>query len=444
LNKIFLSLMLLVSGASLFAQYPDVSIYEIQTVPPGGDESPLLDDTVHVCGIVTVGTDIFYAGSGVSFFMQDSEGGPFSGIMVYCAFSDSIPSLVRGDSICFLGVVSEYSWPYDPPYNSNTTEIIILPGSFELISHGHPLPPPMIITAEMIDSTNGADSLAEQYEACPVRVCYATVDSVVVYTTTSIWVCHDTTSHQFIVREASDSIDYLPPPVTNFRFVQGIIYQRFGAYNVQSVYMDNLGFFGYHEGFWHWPEYPSEDDTIFFYLVTPGESDIVSATLYLRFNLGSWMGNQMIPITDTLFNLIIPPMSAGTRFDYYLEMEDSSGNIRTDPLEAPWNFYTLWVESPEGIADEELSLPNNIMLYQNYPNPFNASTTITFTLPKASFVTLKVFDLLGREVAILTESQLVKGAHSVNFKDMNLAGGIYFYQLRTDEFTQTKRMILIK
>ena len=100
-------------------------------------------------------------GQAYCFFMQDSQGGPFSGIMAYCPDSDLIPSLIRGDSVCFLGVISEFTWPYDPPFYCNMTEIIILPGSFELISQSHSLPPPMIITAGIINSTNGADSLAE-------------------------------------------------------------------------------------------------------------------------------------------------------------------------------------------------------------------------------------------------------------------------------------------
>ncbi|MCP4583059.1 MAG: T9SS type A sorting domain-containing protein [candidate division Zixibacteria bacterium] len=443
MRRLFLSILLLSWVASIFAQYPDVSIYDIQEVPPGGDESLLLDDTVYVCGIVTVGTGIYYAGSGATFYLQDSEGGPFSGIIAYCPDSDSIPSLVPGDSVCFLGVISEYSWPYDPPYSSSMTEIFIFWESFELISHGHPLPEPMIITAEEIDSSE-ADSLAEQYEACLVRVCYATVDSVIPYTSTSTWICHDTTDHRFMVRDASDSIDYLPPPGTHFRYVQGVIYHRFNNFNVQPAYMSHLELFGYPGHFWHWPEYPVEGDTVYFYLVPFEDFEIVRATLYYRLNIAPFSSEDMIPITDTLYNCFIPPMEDSTRVDYYLVMEDSSGNIRTEPTEAPWNFYTFWVEEPVGIADKEPSLPKSIILNQNYPNPFNASTTLSFILPDASFVTLSVYDLLGHRVATLVETYLSSGYHSVSFDMPELASGLYFYQIRAGDYTESMKMHLLK
>lgn len=441
MNKIILSLLLLLPGVALFAQYPDVSIYEIQEVPVGQDSSLLLDDTVHVCGIVTVGTNVFYTGAGVSFYMQDSEGGPFSGIFVYYPYSEPLPLLVPGDSVCFIGLITEHTWPYDPPYTCNMTEIYIVPGSFELISHGHPLPPSMIITAEMIDSTGGADSLAEQYEACLVKLYEAIVDSVILYTTTSTWICHDTTSHQFIVREASDSIDYVPMIGFTFRYIQGVIYHRFGAYCIQPAYWNDLGYIGQ---LWHQPQQPCESDTIYFYLIVPDFIELVRADLYYRINLSGWISGPMIPADDSSYNYILPPMMAGTRVDYCATLEDTAGNIITIPMVAPWNFYSFTVDEPQGTVDDESSLPNQIRLCQNYPNPFNASTSITFNLTEASFVSLTIYDLLGREVAKPMEKQLAKGANSVVLKDLNLAGGIYFYQLRTGDFTQTKRMTLLK
>lgn len=84
------------------------------------------------------------------------------------------------------------------------------------------------------------------------------------------------------------------------------------------------------------------------------------------------------------------------------------------------------------------------MLYQNYPNPFNPSTTISFSIPKHEHVTLKVFNILGREVTTLVNDELNPGEHSISFSAKDLASGIYFYRLTTSTFSETKPMVVIK
>jgi hypothetical protein len=83
-------------------------------------------------------------------------------------------------------------------------------------------------------------------------------------------------------------------------------------------------------------------------------------------------------------------------------------------------------------------------LTQNYPNPFNPTTTIDFTIPKAGNVTLKVYDALGREVATLVNGFKTAQSYQVQFDASRLASGVYFYTLHTDNFNQTKKMILMK
>jgi len=90
------------------------------------------------------------------------------------------------------------------------------------------------------------------------------------------------------------------------------------------------------------------------------------------------------------------------------------------------------------------SLPERFELYQNYPNPFNPSTTITFALPKASHVTLKVYNLLGQEVATLVNETLGPGTYERIFNAEGLPSGVYFYQLRTGGLLATKKMILVR
>jgi hypothetical protein len=100
--------------------------------------------------------------------------------------------------------------------------------------------------------------------------------------------------------------------------------------------------------------------------------------------------------------------------------------------------------------EKENVLPASFALSQNYPNPFNPSTTIKFTIPnvettrQAVSITLKVYDILGREVATLVNGEKSPGTYEVKFNAGNLGSGMYFYQLKTGNFSETKKMLLLK
>jgi len=83
-------------------------------------------------------------------------------------------------------------------------------------------------------------------------------------------------------------------------------------------------------------------------------------------------------------------------------------------------------------------------LSRNYPNPFNPSTTISFSLPKSAFLTLKVYNTLGQEVASLVNGEAAIGRHEVRRDAGNMPSGVYFYQLRAGEFQQMQKMMLMK
>ncbi len=83
-------------------------------------------------------------------------------------------------------------------------------------------------------------------------------------------------------------------------------------------------------------------------------------------------------------------------------------------------------------------------MFQNYPNPFNPATTINYQLPKTGFVTIKIYDILGKEVATLVNEQKTQGRYSVNFDASRLASGVYIYQLRANDYVSSKKMLLLK
>ena len=97
-----------------------------------------------------------------------------------------------------------------------------------------------------------------------------------------------------------------------------------------------------------------------------------------------------------------------------------------------------------GITHNGSGIPNTFSLEQNYPNPFNPATKIGFAIPQGGFVMLKIYDMLGREVEQLVNSEMKPGSYTVTFDASKYSTGIYFYKLISGSFTQTKKMMLVK
>ncbi len=95
-------------------------------------------------------------------------------------------------------------------------------------------------------------------------------------------------------------------------------------------------------------------------------------------------------------------------------------------------------------VDDDKLLPVEFSLEQNYPNPFNPSTTISFTIPQKEVVTLKIYDLMGEEVAVILNEEKPAGSYSVSFDASHLSSGIYFYKIKAGSFIEAKKMVLMK
>jgi hypothetical protein len=108
------------------------------------------------------------------------------------------------------------------------------------------------------------------------------------------------------------------------------------------------------------------------------------------------------------------------------------------------DFAQLPITGASSINDDSSPKPTRFELAQNYPNPFNPTTTIRYQLPTATTVKLSVFDMLGRELATLVNARQPAGMYQVNFDARGLASGVYLYRLTTPEFTETKKMMLVK
>ena len=99
---------------------------------------------------------------------------------------------------------------------------------------------------------------------------------------------------------------------------------------------------------------------------------------------------------------------------------------------------------PTAVNDGTSKLPVAYKLDQNYPNPFNPSTTINYSIPKASIVTIKIFNIIGQEVKTLVNENKSPGNYSLRFNAANLSSGVYFYSLRAENYFQVKKMLLLK
>ena len=102
------------------------------------------------------------------------------------------------------------------------------------------------------------------------------------------------------------------------------------------------------------------------------------------------------------------------------------------------------LKEPNSVIDENYDQLNTLNLYQNYPNPFNPTTSIQYAVGSMQFVQLKVYDVLGNEIATLVNEEKPAGNFEVEFDARNLTSGIYFYQLRAGEYLETRKMILLR
>lgn len=167
--------------------------------------------------------------------------------------------------------------------------------------------------------------------------------------------------------------------------------------------------------------------------------------------LDIYNGNQLIYMTELSGN--------DNRLNKDLEFSVPNGTILS--LKPVVRFTSKENSNPEikftsienTISDKSLQLnPNNtnnklltnFSLSQNYPNPFNPSTVISYSIPNSSVVTLKVYDILGKEIVTLFQGNQVKGTYNILFDASHLSSGVYFYQLKTDNSTLIKKMILMK
>ena len=159
-----------------------------------------------------------------------------------------------------------------------------------------------------------------------------------------------------------------------------------------------------------------------------GHTFLVEHFSFLASLLDEMVGNPGTPIGSILLNVKQVPSRRAYRIVALLA--DPALVIRT--------------RATTGTDEDPPLMPTEIALMQNYPNPFNPSTTISFDIPHSSFVVLKVYDIIGREVATLVSEEMKPGSYEVTFDAAGLANGVYLYRLTAGSFSDVKKLLLLK
>ena len=191
--------------------------------------------------------------------------------------------------------------------------------------------------------------------------------------------------------------------------------------------------------------YPDDNSTI--NTLTPlFDWDSLVTAINYQISLGTDSAFNNIVLTETInqshFQIASGLLTTNT--DYYWKVRTvNDGGV------GPWSEVFTFDVNLSDVEDEK-QLPSEFRLLQNYPNPFNPNTVISYQLPVGSNVTLKVYDILGNEVATLVNDYKSAGEYEIEFNavstshDLSLTSGIYFYQLKGGSIVQTKKMVFIK
>ena len=199
--------------------------------------------------------------------------------------------------------------------------------------------------------------------------------------------------------------------------------------------------------------------------IVPAKTEIVYPTFNITVSTSpvfewkevNFAREYQIQITASNFaNILLDTLVTGSSFEYPGELEaGQSHRWRVRALnnhQGPWSDETLFNTEQATSAEDEPGIPSHFLLEHNYPNPFNPATTIKYGLPTRAYVTLRVYDVIGREVATLVNREQQAGYHNVVFDSGGISSGVFYYRLEAvpaggsdlDRFVQTQSMTLVK
>ncbi|MFC1619094.1 agmatine deiminase family protein [Candidatus Neomarinimicrobiota bacterium] len=179
-------------------------------------------------------------------------------------------------------------------------------------------------------------------------------------------------------------------------------------------------------------------------------SGIADAQVYVRDDpLGAFQPVTMNTAPGDTFTAYLQSRAPGTQLDYYISATSNNGKTVTKPWVAPEGYFTTRLEEALDISDAGNALPKRLTLLPNWPNPFNPATTISYILPSAQATQLRIYDLLGREIALLVTGVQASGEHHIVWdgrdnKGRDASAGIYLARISVPGNSQTIKMLLVK
>ena len=200
--------------------------------------------------------------------------------------------------------------------------------------------------------------------------------------------------------------------------------------------------------FYGWPFTARPDTLRFWYKFIPAGNDTGLAGI----GLSKWNGSHVVIGLGMMqvFNNTTSYTLAEIPIEYYSSetpdtiMISFVSSFNSNPTAGTMLFIDdISLDYPTGVKEITSNTPETFLLTA-YPNPFNPSTTIRYQIPEMSFVTIKVYDVLGNEIATIVNEEKTIGSYEVEFDASELTSGIYFYQLKADNYIETKKMVLLK
>lgn len=274
--------------------------------------------------------------------------------------------------------------------------------------------------------------------------------------------------------------DLIPP------FIENVFsHSKFAfSLNETSTYIDPDSLYGdidiivkitdyFGDSPWQVPAY----ETFYWLKKIPEDTIVFPKTLgqILNHAYDFYGSNNYTPYANLIYkrdSLLVPPYWMNKHRNYYHILTNNNGDSLLDlsekylafsTTEYPDGDYRIFIEARDeygnstidsmevkfknglsSISDNRNQIPFAFKLLQNYPNPFNSSTKIEYSTPESGIVRLKVYDLLGREITTLVDEFQNGGTYTVNFNARDLASGIYFFELKVGEFSEVRKMVLMR
>ncbi len=237
-----------------------------------------------------------------------------------------------------------------------------------------------------------------------------------------------TTSIASVYRSANNGINWTVSLQSSFDFIEVAALDNYayaGAFFGGARYTSNYG-----STWFECIGFPS--DASIFELYSVGDGMVLAGTdldpnwIYVSNDYG----NYFTPYSEGLFeNASVEAFAVNDTYMF-----------------AGTDYNGVWRRLRPGVVNvnTQQMVPEEYNLSQNYPNPFNPATTIRYSIPQSSFVSIKVYNALGKEVAVLADEEKMAGSYEVEFDAAGFPSGIYFYQLKTDGYVETKKMLLLK